>query len=144
MESNFYQNNNNNTFNQSYQNIQKLPPGWEIGFDRSQGKYYYIDHNTRTTHWAPPIQQTQETFYPSPQFQTQKIIHSNNVPSSTLSVSNYQTSQKVTAPLSFLVNGQKVTIENPDPMDTLNLYLRSFPNYKGTKRTCGEGGCGAW
>lgn len=30
-----------------------LPPGWESKVT-SQGRKYYINHNTRTTHWEPP------------------------------------------------------------------------------------------
>lgn len=31
-----------------------LPPGWEKKLHPSTNKYYYIDHNTETTHWNPP------------------------------------------------------------------------------------------
>eukprot|EP00871_Galdieria_phlegrea_P004443 jgi/Galph1/49/GphlegSOOS_G4821.1 len=31
-----------------------LPPGWERRFEPNLGRYYYIDHNTRTTSWYPP------------------------------------------------------------------------------------------
>jgi len=31
-----------------------LPPGWEVKIDPSSGRNYYVDHNTRTTHWNPP------------------------------------------------------------------------------------------
>ena len=46
--------------------------------------------------------------------------------------------------LSFTLNGEPVTIENPDPTSLLVDYLRS-PNVglTGTKLACGEGGCGA-
>lgn len=30
-----------------------LPPGWEEAF-MPDGRVYYLDHNTRTTHWALP------------------------------------------------------------------------------------------
>jgi hypothetical protein len=30
-----------------------LPPGWQVTYNAS-GHVYYVDHNTRTTHWAPP------------------------------------------------------------------------------------------
>lgn len=33
---------------------QGLPPGWEKRLDRTTGRFYYIDHNSRTTHWNPP------------------------------------------------------------------------------------------
>ena len=32
---------------------QSLPPGFEIAFT-SDGQMYYVDHNTRTTHWTIP------------------------------------------------------------------------------------------
>eukprot|EP01048_Picozoa_sp_COSAG05_P015958 COSAG05_NODE_1992_length_3734_cov_2.706740_1_plen_510_part_00 len=31
-----------------------LPPGWEPRFT-PEGKPYYINHNTKTTHWEPPV-----------------------------------------------------------------------------------------
>lgn len=30
-----------------------LPRGWEMAYT-AEGKPYYIDHNTKTTHWKPP------------------------------------------------------------------------------------------
>ena len=36
-----------------------LPPGWERVLDRRTGRYYFQDHNTRTTHWNPPESLTQ-------------------------------------------------------------------------------------
>ncbi len=46
--------------------------------------------------------------------------------------------------LSFTLNGESVTIENPDPTTLLVDYLRSpGVGLTGTKLACGEGGCGA-
>ena len=36
-----------------------LPPGWERVLDRKTGRYYFQDHNTKTTHWNPPESLTQ-------------------------------------------------------------------------------------
>ena len=33
---------------------QGLPAGWEKRLDRTTGRFYYIDHNSKTTHWNPP------------------------------------------------------------------------------------------
>lgn len=33
---------------------QGLPAGWEKKLDRTTGRFYYVDHNSRTTHWNPP------------------------------------------------------------------------------------------
>lgn len=33
---------------------QGLPPGWEKRLDSTTGRFYYIDHNSKTTHWNPP------------------------------------------------------------------------------------------
>lgn len=35
---------------------QQLPPGWQMAYT-GQGEPYYIDHNTRTTHWRLPFTQ---------------------------------------------------------------------------------------
>ena len=43
----------------------------------------------------------------------------------------------------FTVNGVSHTVNSPAPWLTLNEWLRSQPNLKGTKRMCAEGGCGA-
>lgn len=31
-----------------------LPDGWEKRLDQRTGRFYYIDHNSKTTHWNPP------------------------------------------------------------------------------------------
>ena len=36
-----------------------LPPGWERVLDKKTGRYYFRDHNTKTTHWNPPESLTQ-------------------------------------------------------------------------------------
>ena len=32
-----------------------LPPGWSVGYTL-RGRQYYIDHNTKTTHWSHPLE----------------------------------------------------------------------------------------
>lgn len=32
-----------------------LPPGWSVDFTL-RGRKYYIDHNTKTTHWSHPLE----------------------------------------------------------------------------------------
>jgi len=36
--------------------LQSLPPGWEIRKDPASGRIFYVDHNTKTTHWKPPLE----------------------------------------------------------------------------------------
>ena len=31
-----------------------LPQGWEKRLDSTNGRFYYVDHETKTTHWNPP------------------------------------------------------------------------------------------
>jgi abscisic-aldehyde oxidase len=45
--------------------------------------------------------------------------------------------------ITFAVNGEVVTVANPDPSVTLNDYIRTQTPFTGTKLACGEGGCGA-
>ena len=33
---------------------QGMPPGWEKRLDPGTGRFYYVDHSTKTTHWSPP------------------------------------------------------------------------------------------
>jgi hypothetical protein len=33
--------------------VPQLPPGWQVAY-ASNGEPYYVDHNTKTTHWQPP------------------------------------------------------------------------------------------
>ena len=33
---------------------QGMPAGWEKRLDRGTGRFYYMDHNTKTMHWNPP------------------------------------------------------------------------------------------
>lgn len=48
-----------------------------------------------------------------------------------------------TADISFILNGEAVTAKGADPTMTLNDWLRFEARMKGTKKSCGEGGCGA-
>ena len=32
-----------------------LPPGWSVDYTL-RGRKYYIDHNTKTTHWSHPLE----------------------------------------------------------------------------------------
>ena len=45
----------------------------------------------------------------------------------------------------FALNGQRIQIEEGevDPSMSLNEFLRTKTQYRGTKLSCGEGGCGA-
>ncbi|KAL3287124.1 hypothetical protein HHI36_001605 [Cryptolaemus montrouzieri] len=48
----------NVTTNESTQNQSEelpLPPGWSIDYTL-RGRKYYIDHNTKTTHWSHPLE----------------------------------------------------------------------------------------
>lgn len=45
--------------------------------------------------------------------------------------------------VSFTLNGQSVSVSGLSPSVTLNEWLRTQPGLTGTKRMCGEGGCGA-
>lgn len=44
--------------------------------------------------------------------------------------------------VSFHVNGASISVENVNPLLTLNEWLRSQTGLTGTKRMCAEGGCG--
>ena len=32
----------------------QLPPGWSSKFDQRMNRWYYINHETKTTQWEPP------------------------------------------------------------------------------------------
>ena len=44
--------------------------------------------------------------------------------------------------VSFTLNGASVDVQGVSPSLTLNEWLRSQPGLTGTKKMCGEGGCG--
>nr|XP_022325875.1 nucleosome assembly protein 1-like 3 isoform X2 [Crassostrea virginica] len=47
-----------------------LPPGWEARWDKNQGAYFFIDHNTKKTTWIDPrISMPQKTPQKTPQQQ---------------------------------------------------------------------------
>ena len=33
-----------------------MPPNWEVNIDPGTNKLYYIDHNTKSTHWEYPYE----------------------------------------------------------------------------------------
>lgn len=35
--------------------MEPLPSGWEMRFDEVTGRYYFVDHNTRSTQWQHPL-----------------------------------------------------------------------------------------
>ena len=45
--------------------------------------------------------------------------------------------------VSFRINGTSVTVKNVNLLLTLNEWLRAQPGLAGTKKMCGEGGCGS-
>ena len=47
-----------------------------------------------------------------------------------------------TSIVSFTLNGQGVQVTGVDPNVTLNEWIRSQHGLSGTKKMCGEGGCG--
>jgi xanthine dehydrogenase iron-sulfur cluster and FAD-binding subunit A len=44
--------------------------------------------------------------------------------------------------ITFILNGKIVTVNNPDPEQTLLTYLRNYTPYTATKQGCQQGGCG--
>ncbi|KAL3308168.1 hypothetical protein Ciccas_013306 [Cichlidogyrus casuarinus] len=42
--------------------IEPLPLGWEVHLDNRINRYYFVDHNTRSTHWKHPV--TQKIYWP--------------------------------------------------------------------------------
>ncbi|CAH8458745.1 unnamed protein product [Heterobilharzia americana] len=41
-----------------------LPPGWEMRLDTRTGRWYFVDHNTRSTQWEHPV--TNKEYSPQP------------------------------------------------------------------------------
>ena len=46
-----------------------LPPGWEKRWDLKTKRYYFVDHNTQTTHWEAPSAQPEMQENAQVQFQ---------------------------------------------------------------------------
>ncbi|KAF9596217.1 hypothetical protein IFM89_007899 [Coptis chinensis] len=50
---------------------------------------------------------------------------------------------EIKSKLVFAINGERFEVDKIDPSTTLLEYLRTQTRFKGTKLSCGEGGCGA-
>lgn len=53
--SHLQRNDTNNGNSQGQTEELPLPPGWSVDYTL-RGKKYYIDHNTKTTHWSHPLE----------------------------------------------------------------------------------------
>jgi hypothetical protein len=49
----------------SYENSTELPPGWEEMKDPSSGRFFYVNHNTKTTTWEKPTKPSGPPSYSS-------------------------------------------------------------------------------
>ncbi|CAH8824573.1 unnamed protein product [Trichobilharzia szidati] len=52
---------------------ESLPPGWEMRFDPRTERWYFVDHNTRSTQWEHPV--TNKAYSPQP---TRNVNINNN------------------------------------------------------------------
>jgi BCL2-associated athanogene 3 len=53
-----------------------LPPGWEMRYDPPSGRYFFVDHNSRSTTWNDPrLNPPYLTHYPSSQSPYQATYH---------------------------------------------------------------------
>nr|CAH8823301.1 unnamed protein product [Trichobilharzia regenti] len=55
---------------------ESLPPGWEMRFDSRTGRWYFVDHNTRSTQWEHPV--TNKAYSPQPTRNVNINSHNNN------------------------------------------------------------------
>ena len=46
----------------------ELPPGWSAKFDPRMNRWYYINHNTKTTQWEKPVAQESSPYPTQPKF----------------------------------------------------------------------------
>jgi len=97
-----------------------LPPGWVAQKDQARHPF------------AP-----QATYFPPRPPEVQLSASDQLYKDDSCSLSSVPSSIQIT------VNGLQYTVESPDPLVTLNEFLRYTLGLVGTKKTCGEGGCGA-
>ena len=99
-----------------------LPPGWEKRLDHRTGRFYYIDHSSKTTHWNPPtnwLRYGQGAQPPSAHTgqQLPQQISMPTVPGGTLPLSVAQSGPSVPSTASHDKTPEKSAVSHPPSVD---------------------------
>ncbi|KAK5642745.1 hypothetical protein RI129_008912 [Pyrocoelia pectoralis] len=104
-----------------------LPQGWDCKYDRKSGKYYYVNHFTKTTTWEDPRLQ-QKPRHPAP------VEHIIMQDLSHISRNSPRTARLQDTPLSTAVNTEevvtKISTMFPTVSDThIRLLLKKYMKF---------------
>ena len=94
----------------------KLPDGWELSRTNS-GTLYYIDHNTKKTHWSHPFEPTQNNNMNNP---SETIENSQNLPE------GWEKVEDATLGTYFIDHANQRTTY--DPPNEHNAFHKNFKN----------------
>jgi len=112
-----------------------LPPGWDMKFDARTGKYYYINHYTKTTSWEDPRERYQQIGKP-----TGKDNKENNAdpPATQASSSMVPLTNQQVVTMVPLTNQQVVTMRRELEAENLSSQSQDYRGGRASSPSAGR------
>jgi hypothetical protein len=111
-----------------------LPPGWDMKFDARTGKYYYINHYTKTTSWEDPRERYQQIGKPTAKDNKENQRPEEVKASEHLPMQCYQASSSMVP----LANQQVVTMRRELEAENLSAQSQEFRSQRASSPGAGR------